>query len=196
MGTSLVVQAGGRSSRMGRDKGLVTLAGKPLVQHVIDRLGRLADEIVITTNEPEAYRPLGFRIASDPEPGAGALAGLLTALRAAAGDPVLIAACDMPFASPRLAAQMLGWTPPAQAVVPRHDGEFEPLFAVYRQACIPAIERALRRGDRRVISFFGDVALRTVDESDVRRIEPDPWCFFNLNTEADLGEAERHLATV
>jgi molybdopterin-guanine dinucleotide biosynthesis protein A len=193
---SLVVQAGGRSSRMGRDKGLVSLAGRPLVQHVIDRLGILADEVVITTNDPGAYRPLGFRTASDAEPGAGALAGLLTALGAAAGDPVLVAACDMPFASPRLAAQMLRWTPPAEAVVPRLDGEFEPLFAVYRRACIPAIERALQRGDRRVISFFGDVSLRTVDETDVRRIEPDPWCFFNVNTEADLAEAERHLATV
>lgn len=194
-GISLVVQAGGRSSRMGRDKGLVVLAGKPLVQHVIDRLGGLADEIVITTNDPEAYRPLGYRTARDAEPGAGALAGLLTALATATGDRVLVTACDMPFASPRLAGQMLRWAPPAEAVVPQHDGDFEPLFAVYRRVCLPAIQRALQRGDRRVISFFGEVALREVNETDVRLIEPDPWCFFNVNTEADLAEAERRLAS-
>lgn len=193
---TLAVQAGGRSSRMGTDKGLVSLAGKPLVRHVIDRLSGLVGEVVITTNQPESYAPLGYPTASDREPGAGALAGLLTALRSAHGDPVLVTACDMPFASPSLAAYLLGLTPPAAAVVPSQAGGYEPMFAVYRRACIPAIERALTRGDRRVISFFPDIALRTVDESEARAIEADDWCFFNVNTAADLAEAERHLAAV
>lgn len=180
---------------MGRDKGLVSLAGKPLVRHVIDRLADLADEVVITTNDPEAYASLDLRTASDQEPGTGALQGLLTALRAARGDPILVAACDMPFASSTLAAYLLSQTPPAEAVVPRRDGEYEPLFAVYRRACLPAIEHALDRGDRRVISFFPDIVVRTVEADELLAVEPDPWAFFNVNTEADLAEAERHLAS-
>lgn len=192
-GITLAVQAGGRSSRMGRDKGLVPLDGKPLARHVIDRLGDLADEILVTTNRPEAYAPLGIRTAPDREPGAGALAGLRTALAAAQRDRVLVVACDLPFASRRLAAHLLAVSPPADAVVPRRGGEFEPMFAVYRRTCLPAIERALTQGERRVISFFPEVDLRILEEHEILAVEPDPWCFFNVNTETDLAHAERHL---
>lgn len=190
---TLAIQAGGRSSRMGRDKGLVELAGRPLVGHVIDRLGPLAGEIFITTNQPEAYAAFGVRTVGDRQPGAGALDGLLTALEAAGGDPVLIVACDMPFASRLLSAHMLALSAGAEAVVPRPGGEFEPLFAVYRRTCAIPIRRALDAGERRVISFFPDVRLRVVEAAEAKAIDPDPWCFFNVNTSDDLAEAERRL---
>jgi molybdenum cofactor guanylyltransferase len=190
---TLAIQAGGRSSRMGRDKGLVELAGKPLVQHIIDRLGPLAGEVLITTNRPEAYAAFGIRTAGDATPGAGALDGLLTAVEAAGGDPVLVVACDMPFASRVLAAHLLDLSGAAEAVVPRPEGEFEPLFAVYRRSCAGAIRRALEAGQRRVISFFPEVRLRVVEAAEAQQIDPDPWCFFNVNTPADLADAERRL---
>ena len=190
---TLAVQAGGRSSRMGRDKGLVELAGKPLVEHVIQRLAGLTQEVVITTNHPEAYLGFGHRTVGDRQPGAGALAGLATALEAAHGDPVLIVACDMPFASRALAGYMLALSAEAEAVVPRPGGEFEPLFAVYRRACLPSIERALDEGEKRVISFFPFVRLRAIEEAEARSIDAHPYCFFNVNTPADLAEAERQL---
>jgi molybdenum cofactor guanylyltransferase len=190
---TLAIQAGGRSSRMGRDKGLVELAGKPLVRHVIDRLGDLAGEIILTTNQPEAYAAFGVRTARDLQPGAGALDGLLTALEAAGGDPVLVVACDMPFASRPLAAYLLSLSLEAEAVVPRPGGEYEPLFAVYRRTCAAAIRRALDAGQRRVISFFPDVGLRVVETAEAQSVDPDPWSFFNINTPADLAEAELRL---
>ena len=176
---------------MGSDKGLVTLAGKPLVQHVIDGLGALAGEVLITTNRPEDYAGFAARTARDADPGAGALTGLLTALEAAAGDPVLVVACDMPFASRPLAEHLLRLSAEADAVVPQVKDEFEPLFAVYRRNCAAAIRRALDAGQRRVISFFPDVRLRAVTAAEVQAIEPDPGCFFNVNTPADLAEAEQ-----
>jgi molybdenum cofactor guanylyltransferase len=190
---TLAIQAGGRSSRMGRDKGLVELAGKPLVSHIIDRLGSLAGEVLITTNDPPSYAAFGIRTAADTDPGAGALDGLFTALTAAAGDPVLVVACDMPFASRPLAAHLLALSATAEAVVPRPGEEFEPLFAVYRRSCAAAIRRALDGGRRRVISFFTEVDLRVVEADDIRSIDPDPLAFFNVNTPADLAEAERQL---
>src|SRR3990172_2329237 len=128
---TLAIQAGGRSSRMGTDKGLVELAGKPLVRHVIDRLGALAGEVLVTTNQPQAYTAFGVRTAADRRPAAGALDGLLTALEAAKGDPVLIVACDMPFASRRLAEHLLSLSAAAEAVVPPPGGEYQPLFSLY-----------------------------------------------------------------
>jgi len=190
---TLAVQAGGRSSRMGRDKGLVELAGKPLIEHVVERLAGLAEEVIITTNHPEAYAAFGYRSAGDRQPGAGALAGLFTALEAAQGDPVLVVACDMPFASRALASHMLALIAEVEAVVPRVGGEFEPLFAVYRRSCLPVIRRALDEGQKRVISFFPEIQLRAVEEPEARSIEADPYCFFNVNTPDDLAEAERRL---
>jgi molybdopterin-guanine dinucleotide biosynthesis protein A len=178
---------------MGTDKGLVALAGKPLVQHIVDRLDGLADEVLITTNKPDAYAAFGVLTAPDADPGAGALAGLLTALDAARGEVVLVVACDMPFVSRRLAEHMLRLAIDAEAVVPKDGEEFEPLFAVYRRACIEPIRRALDAGQRRVISFFPDVRLRVVDVDEARSIEPDDESFFNVNTPADLAEAERRL---
>lgn len=190
---TMAIQAGGRSSRMGRDKGLVELAGKPLVRHIIDRLGPLAGEILITTNSPQSYADFGARTAADAQPGAGALDGLLTALESAEGDPVLVVACDMPFASRPLATHLLALSATAEAVVPRPGDEFEPLFAAYRRSCAAAIRRALDAGQRRVISFFPDVRLRVVDAAEARQIDPDPWCFFNVNTPEDLAMAEAQV---
>jgi molybdopterin-guanine dinucleotide biosynthesis protein A len=163
------------------------------VRHIIDRLGVLAGEFLITTNDPQSYAGFGIRTAGDADPGAGSLDGLFTALTAATGDPVLVIACDMPFASRPLAAHLLSLSATAEAVVPRPSGEFEPLFAVYRRSCAAAIRRALDAGQRRVISFFPEVNLRVVEADEILAIDPDPLSFFNVNTPADLAEAERQL---
>ncbi|HJW89725.1 MAG TPA: molybdenum cofactor guanylyltransferase, partial [Anaerolineales bacterium] len=99
MKMTLAIQAGGDSRRMGQDKGLVPLLGQPLVARAIQRLGRLADEVLVTTNHTEAYRFLGIPLFPDLIPGVGALSGLYTALSAAQNPLVAVVACDMPFAS-------------------------------------------------------------------------------------------------
>ena len=82
---------------MGRDKGLIELAGRPMIDWVIDQVIDLADDVLITTNNIHDYVQFGLRMASDPEPGAGALPGLRTALASAMGPFALVVACDMPF---------------------------------------------------------------------------------------------------
>jgi len=62
---TLAIQAGGQSSRMGADKGLVELRGRPLAGHVLARLAGLADDHLITTNAPQAYAFLGVRTVAD-----------------------------------------------------------------------------------------------------------------------------------
>lgn len=190
---SVVIQAGGESRRMGQDKGLVQLAGRPLVQHVLDRVRSLGDELWITTNRPESYAFLGVPTASDPEPGLGALAGLRTALRAARADTVLVVACDMPFLQPALLRYLLSRAGEADIVIPRRGGEFEPLHAVYQRTCLPALEAALARGEARMISFFPDVRLLPVDPPQLAAYDPAGLSFFNINTPDDLSQAERQL---
>ena len=191
---TVAVQAGGRSSRMGSDKALLRLDGIPLIERLLQRVSGLGEEILITTNRPQDYQYLGLRMASDPEPGAGALHGLRTALEAARGQTVLVLACDMPFVSRPLLEHMLQLSEAADLVVPRRGGEYEPLHAVYSKGCLPALEAALQQGERRMISFFPSLNLHTVDQEEIDRLDPEGLSFFNVNTPEDLRKAERILA--
>ena len=191
---TVAVQAGGRSSRMGSDKALLRLDGIPLIERLLQRVSGLGEEILITTNRPQDYQYLGLRMASDPEPGAGALHGLRTALEAARGQTVLVLACDMPFVSRPLLEHMLQLAEAADLVVPRRGGEYEPLHAVYSKGCLPALEAALQQGEHRMISFFPSLNLHTVEQEEIDRLDPEGLSFFNVNTPEDLRKAERILA--
>jgi len=191
---SVAIQAGGRSERMGRDKARVLLAGRPLITHVLDRVAHLGTEVLVTTNVPDDYAFLGVRLAADEQPGAGALAGLRTALRAASHEIVLVLACDLPFVCLPLLEHMLRLASQADAVVPRWQGEFEPLHAVYRRTCLTAIDRSLAEGRQRMISFLPAVRLTVVEEDQVATYDPQGLTFFNVNTPDDLQTAERILA--
>ncbi len=94
-----IVLAGGKSSRMGTDKGLLDFRGKKLVQHPLDLLGPYCHEIFISTNNRD-YSLFGFPLIKDTLRGKGPVAGLITALGASSGDWNLVVGCDMPFLQP------------------------------------------------------------------------------------------------
>ncbi|MGD2251281.1 MAG: molybdenum cofactor guanylyltransferase [Anaerolineales bacterium] len=187
---TVAIQAGGHSNRMGRDKALIPLAGKPLIQHVIERIDGLGDEILVTTNRPQDYAFLGLRLASDRKPGEGTLIGLQTALEHAQGQTVLLLACDMPFVSRRLLEHLLQLAPQADVVIPRRGDFLEPLQAVYSRSCLPAVEAALARGEQRMVSFFPQVTVLPVEQEDLDRFDPKGLSFFNINRPQDLAQAE------
>lgn len=191
---TLAVQAGGRSSRMGRDKALIPLAGIPLIEHVLRRAESLADEVLVTTNRPEDYAYLGVRLVEDREPGAGSLHGLLTALEAAQGETVLVLACDMPFVCRPLLEHLVGLADQASVVIPRRGGEFEPLHAVYSKSCANPVREVLLAGQQRMTALLDQVPHRIVEDDTLMRFDPDGWSFFNVNTPQDLARAERVLA--
>jgi molybdopterin-guanine dinucleotide biosynthesis protein A len=193
---SVVVQAGGQSRRMGRDKGLVPFAGQPLIKRVVERLASLGDEILVTTNRPQDYRFLGLPLIGDLLPGQGALGGLYTALSAASQPLVAVVACDMPFASQALlaAARDRLLNSNDDVVMPQSLEGLEPLHAVYRRAtCLPVVEAALRDGRRRMISWLDLVETHIMLPDVVQQFDPAGRIFINLNTPQELAEAE-HFA--
>jgi molybdopterin-guanine dinucleotide biosynthesis protein A len=191
---SVVIQAGGQSTRMGEDKALKLFLGRPLIQRVVDRLTLIADELFITTNQPADYAFLNLPLIPDIEPGRGALGGLYTAIASAHHPAVAVVACDMPFASASLlgmAADLLEHEA-VDVVIARTVEGFEPLHAVYRrEACLPAIQSAMQAEQWRVISWFPKVKVRTLTEAEVQRYDPDHLAFWNLNTPEEFSEAER-----
>ncbi len=180
---------------MGSDKASVKLAGKPLIEHVLARVVGLGDEILITTNHPAEYGYLDTRLEPDLTPGAGVLAGLHTALSAAAGTLVLVLACDMPFVSRPLLEHMLRLAKDFDVVIPKYRKMYEPLHAVYRKtSCLAAVERVLMTGEQRVISLLSGLNVRTIGPPDLAHLDPEGLSFFNINTPDDLIYAEQLLS--
>ena len=191
---SVVIQAGGESRRMGQDKGLLLLLGQPLIARVMARVASLADEVLVTTNHPEAYRFLGVPLFEDVYPGTGALGGLYTALTVARHPLVAVVACDMPFASPEIlaAARERLLEAEVDVVIPQSEDGYEPFHAVYRRdICLPAVKDALEAGERRLISWFPAVKVATLSAEEASRLDPLKLAFWNLNTPEELQQAEQ-----
>jgi len=179
---------------MGEDKALKPFLGRPLIQRVIDRMKPIADEIIVTTNQPAGYEFLGLHLVSDLKPGRGALGGLYTAIASAASPLVAVVACDMPFASPKLfeGARKLIVEEGADVVIAKTEEGYEPLHALYRrETCLPAIEAAISADQWKVISWFPQVKVRTLTSDEVKSFDPAGLCFWNLNTPEEFVEAEK-----
>lgn len=191
---TVVIQAGGESRRMGRDKALLPFLGKPLIERVIGRVSTLADELVVTTNKPEKYAFLDIPLFTDLIPGRGALGGLYTALSIASYPLVAVVACDMPFAS----AELLAWERDQvledgfDAAIPVTPSGSEPFHAVYRrEACLPAILGALQSNQWRVDSWYSQVKIRFLAMEEMKSFDSHRLAFRNVNTPEDLAHAEQ-----
>ncbi len=191
MVTGLIL-AGGASRRMGRNKALLSLGGRPLIQRVVDALQGVSDEVLIIANQPEPYAFLHLPIIPDVQPGYGPLMGLYSGLQAARGELALLVAVDMPFLAPEFLRFLLAQAQEhdADVVIPEAEGKLHPLCAVYRRAtCLPAVEAAIARGQRRLIAFHPQVRVRRIPKSTLRTFSPDLRVLMNVNTPEELEQA-------
>ena len=180
-----VVLAGGQSRRMGRDKALIEVEGRTLLDRAMDKLEPLVDELLVV-GDPEKHGHLGPFVIGDDTPGQGPLGGLATALRYASHDKVLLLGVDLPGVNARLLQRLkqeLGTR--TDAVVPRHDGLIEPLVAAYHRRCGPLFTQCLTEGVRKMSDALGLVRTSYLE------LTPgtDGWpadLFHNFNTPEDL----------
>ena len=160
---SLVILAGGRSSRMGRAKAELPVAGVTLLEWMIRRLGPgFAETIVAGTSAPA-----GAREAPDRRTDAGPLAGIEAGLLEARMPYVYVVACDMPRASVRLAELLLARCAGRDAAVPRIDGRAQPTCAVYARAAAPPIGAYLDGGARRATAALDRLDAVFVDNGEL-----------------------------
>lgn len=187
---SAIIQAGGQSRRMGRDKALIDYRGRPILAHVIATVRQLSDDVIVVSNRSAVYGPivdsLNARLIPDYDPPSGPLGGLAAGLAAMRHDLAIVVACDMPLLNLDLIRYLIERVTDFDAVVPLTGDQFEPLHAVYRRTCLAAIQRRLANNERRVISFFEDVRLSAVTEAEWRVIDPDGRSVSNFNTPDDL----------
>ena len=185
-----IVLAGGQSRRMGGgDKALLDLGGRPMVAHVIERLG-VVPTAISANGDPDRFAAFGLPVLPDPIPGwLGPLAGVLAGMgwAAAQGIPrIVTAAADTPFFPRDLAARLAAAAAPVAMAV--HDGDDHPAIAAWDVSLHDTLRQSLADGDRRVRAVMERLGVARIAFAG-----RDP--FFNVNTPEDLALARRRLAT-
>lgn len=193
MAVTTIIFAGGLGTRLGGvKKALLDVGGKPVIQRVIDATAQLSAEVMVVDNDDSLAHLHGIRIVPDVETRAGVLTALYSGLSAASTELCLAVACDMPFLNAELLSWLVSLTPTFDVVIPVVEGQMDPLHAVYRrERCVEAIGQALKRGEKRMISYLADVRVREVNEAELRGFDPDLRSLSNINTPEDLEQARK-----
>lgn len=190
---TIVLQAGGDSSRMGEDKALMPFLGVPLIQRLRDRFQGLDCQLLVITNQPEGYRFLDLPLYRDIIPGRGALGGLLTALEVSPPGHVGLIAADLPFASSKLLEYLEGEIKKhsADAVLPCSPHGPEPMHALYmRDACLPLVRQAIEKDLWRMNAWHDQAEIHLIDAAQTVAVSGSEYTFMNLNTREDFRAAE------
>ncbi len=177
--------AGGRSSRMGRDKALLPFRGGTLAQAVARAVAQAAGSATLV-GDPESYGRLGFPVIADLYPGEGPLGGIVTALGHTAADWNLVTACDMPAITVELLAMLLDKAErlDADALVPAGPRHLEPLCAVYHRRSHRALAEQFAGGVRKVAAALAGIRA-------VRLPIVEVSCFQNVNTPEEWSACDR-----
>lgn len=197
-----MILAGGFSRRFGQDKGLIDLAGKPLVLHVVDKVSKVVDETVVVFSssvQKERLESLLDRRANvvvDKHEAQSPLIGALTGFESAEGVYSLLLPCDTPFISSQIAQFLLDICVNRSAVIPRWpSGYIEPLQAAYHtKSALTAAKKALEQEKLDLRSMITRLrGVRYVSTVVLRQMDPKLLTFFNINTLEDLRRAESLL---
>jgi molybdopterin-guanine dinucleotide biosynthesis protein A len=202
---SAVVLAGGFSKRFGQDKGLLKLAGKPLILHILDKVSTVVDEVLVVVSsksQEKAYTCFlkqKAKIVIDKYETQNPLVGALTGFEKAQGKYSLLLPCDTPFVSSQIASFLLELCVNKDAVIPRWpNGHIEPLQAVYyTKSALNVADKALEDKKQNMHSMIASLKrVRYVSTLALKQIDPKLTTFFNINTPKDLRKAEHVLLDV
>ncbi|HBH02259.1 MAG TPA: molybdenum cofactor guanylyltransferase [Candidatus Rokubacteria bacterium] len=185
-----VIQAGGRSTRMGgQPKALLEVGGRRIIERVRDAVAPVVGELLLVTNTPDLYAFLGLPMVADVYPDHGSLGGIYSGLTAAPGEAAFTVACDMPFLHPEVVRLVVARAGTADVVIPRVGGQLETLHAVYAKSCLPHIEALLAERRFKIAGFFNQVRVAEVPESEIARHRDPALVFMNVNTPEELARA-------
>jgi molybdopterin-guanine dinucleotide biosynthesis protein A len=173
-----IILAGGLSRRMGREKGLVEFHGKPLIQYGIDLLSQFTDQILISTGNA-AYLDFGLELVTDEISGQGPAAGLAASLKFSTTPWNLVLACDLPFLEPELIHNLFTKTGNTMAVIPAHDGVYEPLAALYHKDLAPVFEASVYSGNLALHKILATCKVHYLNAAPLMKKYPQLFTNFN-----------------
>ena len=176
---SVAILAGGDARRFGgRDKSALVVQGRTILDRQVAELSAVTNDLLVIRRE------------HDLVPGCGPLGGLHAALSLAAGDAVLVVACDMPYVTAAFATYLLSLAGEADIVVPRTERGYHPLCAVYTRACLAPVARRLAERRLKMVELLDEMRTREVTAEEIGRFGDGHRLLANVNTPAEYAGLE------
>jgi len=185
-----IILAGGNSSRMGQNKALLLLNGKRVIDYVFEMFSEFCNEIIISTNEPEAYSFLNAKKQKDNYLHIGPIAGIQAGLQASSNEINFITSCDTPFVSQAMFLYLLENAENQKIVTPTHLGISEPIIGMFRKETAQDFENAIKNNlfsPPKVEKTIGQIFVEITENQKIYNEK----LFTNINTISDLQSAER-----
>lgn len=184
MKVGAIILAGGKSSRMGTDKGLLELKGKPMVAHVIDAIKFITDDIIIISDKA-AYKNFGVPVFEDLIKNAGPLAGIYTGLKNTKHQKNIVVSCDVPFVSEKLLQYLINLCKNYDVTIPVSNNKTHQVIGVYDKKCSEVFKKELDNNQLKMKVALEKINLNVVDANQFDLKE-----FINVNTPEELKEIQ------
>ena len=192
MKVTSIILAGGKNTRLGKNKALEIIGGKTVIERVIERLRPVSNQLLIVTSSETNHFPGAgdAEILTDLYPGYGPLGGIYTGLVKARSRYSLAVACDMPFLNTELLKYMIEQAHGVDVVVPCLDGGMiESLHSIYSSGCLPSVKACLDKKQLSIERCIRPLNVRYVAQTETQAIDPRMLSFFNINYPSDLEKA-------
>lgn len=190
---SIIILCGGRSKRMGKDKGSLILKGRPMILHILDTVNDIADEIILVLRDEkqvkeyaEIVKKYNIKVVTDKSKDQGPLIGILTGLLNIESKYAQVLPCDSPFITKEFILKMheIMKSSGFDAVVPTwEDGHTEPLHSAYNKSSTKIIEELIKSGKRNVKSLIDCLNVRFIK---IEEIDDSKMSFQNMNSINDI----------
>ena len=184
--TNGYILAGGKSSRMGTDKGLLLFEGKAMIQYVIEQMQPIFDKLVIVSNNPE-YEKFGLEVIPDLIKDIGPAGGIYTALDHSEAKLNFMVSCDMPFVTQEAIAFIVKNADENQIVLLENQGKLEPLFGLYAKDCERVWLQLIQQNTiklQEMVSYF-KLKIIPIENNEIFAAS----FFKNINTKEDFNNA-------
>jgi len=182
MNVTGIILAGGKSSRMGTDKGLVDLNGNPMITYSINVLKNVVSKVIIIANQP-GYKQFNLDVYPDLIPNKGPVGGIYTALSCSKTEQNIIVSCDTPFITKKLLNNLLLESKHYEVTIVKFKNKIHPLIGVYNQSVKSIFEENIHKNKLKLGLVNQQNKLKVVSYNDC---DFDEKTFFNINTQTDL----------
>jgi molybdenum cofactor guanylyltransferase len=182
---SVYIAAGGKSSRMGTDKGLMEFKGKRMIDYLTETLMSIPVPFTMISQN-KAYDAIGVEVIKDIIPEKGPMGALQTALHHSPTEYILLLSCDSPFVAAMAFEHLVSKLTHQEVLVARTMSRINPLFAVYQRTIKSKVDECINRNELKMLSLIESCSYEEIDMSEIEK--KYPLSFMNINTPDDVKE--------
>lgn len=182
---SFIVLSGGKSSRMGFDKGMALINNRPMIAYILENINEITENIIISANNND-YKKFNYSIVKDEFKDIGPIGGIYSALKHSKTNRNFVVGCDIPLVELKLLEHIiLNWEDGLDVVVPEFNGKLEPLCSLYSKNILPKIEKAIQEKNYKLIDMILSSRHKLVHLEKNAKFDPE-ISFLNVNHKKEL----------